>query len=481
MSKSKSVETRQPGSHTVAAEQPLHEATHVAPESTIAGATPPAESSDPFHNFRGVRGYTDAIPVRLTTPGSLRESDLKGIWEAIACSRVNWEDYKVFIDGIMQVFDTEIGKASLLFNTQAYNVIKYATEEFVRVHLSSIPDTGRLPIPPSTAPGVLPYYEQVLTQLNAFRYPADESLHSSFRPRLQGNRVELIWSYWMEEGMLVQSMNAIALRFQNISVTRNDALANLEMDSLRPLSNVLFGYIQDTHNRLTISRRNHEYMYEYGIRLFGDAVPATNSVSVRTNFIETFHSLLYQCILFYKQIDDLTKNADAYPLFNTLQEVNLLLMQGMHNQYNDLSLKARSEMMLEQWILSRPEIQEYLRGKPMVIYDEPWMSAVDTMKDLQGWPGQSIRAYHELAVYGEELLLTIRLADWNRIHATSDDAKLWAVINREAIQRYIHNYKSVTGVDIAEPPTSGRAELKGIMPGILINQRTSRQRLLKRG
>ncbi len=27
--------------------------------------------------------------------------------------------------------------------------------------------------------------------------------------------IELIWSYWLEEGMLVQTMNAIARRFQN--------------------------------------------------------------------------------------------------------------------------------------------------------------------------------------------------------------------------------------------------------------------------
>ncbi len=476
MSKKQRIHTTTNSGHDDTTERPLHQATHVPQDSEVATAPDPA-----FH-FPGIGGrITDAIPVRLTTPGHIRHSDLQGVWESIRCSRMNWLEYNQFIEAVMSTFDTEVGRASLLFNTQAYNVIKYATEQFVREKLSAIPDVSQPTIPPASAPGILPYYERVLTQLNAFRSTPDPKLHASMRPRLQGNRVELIWSYWMEEGMLVQTMNAIALRFQNISVTRNDALANLEMDSLRPLSNVLFGYIQDTPNRLTISRRNHEYMYEYGIRLFGDAVPSANSVSVRTNFIDTFHSLLFQCIQFYRQIDDLTKNADAYPLFNTLQEVNLLLMQGMHNQYNDMSLKSRAEMMLEQWILSRPEILEYLRGKPMVMYDEPWMSAVDTMKDLQGWPSQSIRAYHELAVYGEELLLTIRYADWNSVQAGSDDAKLWAIINREAIQRYIHNYKSVTGVDIAEPPTSGRAELKGVMPGILINQRFTRQRHLRRG
>ena len=28
--------------------------------------------------------------------------------------------------------------------------------------------------------------------------------------------LELIYSYWLEEGMLVQTMNAVAMRFQNV-------------------------------------------------------------------------------------------------------------------------------------------------------------------------------------------------------------------------------------------------------------------------
>jgi len=46
--------------------------------------------------------------------------------------------------------------------------------------------------------------------------------------------LELIWSYWHEEGMLVQSMNAITRRFQNVrSNGPLDPLANLEIDPLR--------------------------------------------------------------------------------------------------------------------------------------------------------------------------------------------------------------------------------------------------------
>ena len=54
--------------------------------------------------------------------------------------------------------------------------------------------------------------------------------------------LELIWSYWHEEGMLVQSVNAIMRRFQNVRGPQDsDPLANLEIDPLRPLNSLLLG------------------------------------------------------------------------------------------------------------------------------------------------------------------------------------------------------------------------------------------------
>ena len=64
--------------------------------------------------------------------------------------------------------------------------------------------------------------------------------------------IELIWSYWHEEGMLVQTMNAIARRFQNRRGSSHDPLGELEFDPVRPLSNIIWGFIQDEHNRLTV-------------------------------------------------------------------------------------------------------------------------------------------------------------------------------------------------------------------------------------
>lgn len=52
--------------------------------------------------------------------------------------------------------------------------------------------------------------------------------------------MELIWNYWHEEGMLVQSINAVSRRFQNLRAPGvRDPLAHMEIDPLRPLNNIL--------------------------------------------------------------------------------------------------------------------------------------------------------------------------------------------------------------------------------------------------
>ena len=62
---------------------------------------------------------------------------------------------------------------------------------------------------------------------------------------------------------------------------------------------------------------------------------------------------------------------------------------------------ARAEMLVQQWILSRPEFREFLGGHPMAPYREPWMGRVDTMKQLQGWGDASVTRFRDLGVFGE--------------------------------------------------------------------------------
>jgi hypothetical protein len=404
-------------------------------------------------------------------------SDFTRTFDAIDKTKIDFKDFQELIDRIIE--RTDLGPTSLLFNSQAYNLLRFAVESFVRIKLNFPDET--VVLPGASSPGILPQYEFILNQLNEF-LPAvtdRDKQNPDFRTRLTGNRTELIWNYWHEEGMVVQTMNAIAFRFLNKCTGETDPLANFELDSLRPLANILFGYIQDSPHRLTINRRNYEYMYEYGIKLNGKAVPAARVVNARSNFIEAFHNLLYRCIEFYKLVDDRTKSADPFPVLNSLQEVNLQLMEGMHNQYNDLSLTSRVEMMLEQWILSRKEIQEFLRGKPMVLYHEPWMGAVDTMKNIQGWTTTSVSYYHDLARFGEDIILSIRFVPWNTL-GTTQDARVWAIRNREAVQRYIHNYQAVTGVDVSANTVNSLENGKYQMPSLLLQKKYQREKIMNR-
>ena len=109
------------------------------------------------------------------------------------------------------------------------------------------------------------------------------------------------------------------------------------------------------------------------------------SADSRSKFLEAFHNLLHRCSVFYKEDDDTTVIADGFPLLNALKEVHLLLAEGAHNQFGDLPWTARAEMLMQQWLLSRPEMRDFLQGRRMVPYKEPWMAQVDTMKTLQGW------------------------------------------------------------------------------------------------
>ncbi|WP_243373113.1 hypothetical protein [Geotalea sp. SG265] len=264
--------------------------------------------------------------------------------------------------------------------------------------------------------------------------------------------LELIWSYWLEEGMLVQTMNAIAMRFQNKrGFSDRDPLAELEIDPLRPLNNLLWGYIQNEHNRLTVARRAYEYDHHYGLTIYGKAVPKLRTADSRSKFLEAFHNLLHRTSIFYKEDADTTVIADAFPLLKAIREVHLILAEGAHNQFGDLPWTARVEMLIEKWLLARTETQQFLRGRMMVPYNEPWMGPVDSMKKLQGWNDVTITHFHDLATFGEQILLSIRYGDWVNTNI-EQQAKNWARYWKPEIQSYIHAYRAVTGVDLTTEP-----------------------------
>jgi len=285
--------------------------------------------------------------------------------------------------------------------------------------------------------------------------------------------LELIWNYWLEEGMLVQTTNAMSWRFQNRRGPQDrDPLAMVEIDPLRGLNNLLWGWVQDEEHRLTIPRRAYEYDHEYGLKLIGKAVPAIQGADSRSRFLEGFHTLLMLCSVFYKEDDDTTVVADGFPVLNALREVHLQLTQGAHNQYGDLPWTARQEFLMQQWILARPEMREFLPRRIMVDYPEPWMDSVETMKTLQGWTDTSILHFRDMAIYGEKILLSVRYGAWtDEIHP--ENAANWARYWRPEIQGYMFGYRAATGVDLAAATVTG--QVNSTVPSVLLRNRLPKQ------
>ena len=325
--------------------------------------------------------------------------------------------------------------------------------------------------------GALPYIDRIAHELRG-------GPESPFCGADIPNRVlapcllELIWSYWHEEGMLVQAINAVSLRFQNKRGPGDrEPLANFEIHPLRPLTNLLWGYIQDEDHRLTVARRAYEYEHHYGLGLVGKAVPKLRPADRRSKFLEAFHGLLHQAALFYERDANTTIIADGFPLLNALREVHMILAEGAHNQFRDLPWTARVEMLVQQWLLARPEMREFLGGRAMVPYAEPWMGQVDSLKRLQGWPDTPVTPFHDLAVHGEQIILSIRYGDWSVVN-DQDQARNWVRYWRPEIQRYLHAYQAATGVDLAATSQDKQAGLRinATPPSVLLQQRAAQQR-----
>lgn len=430
---------------------------------------------------------TDPIRVSLARTATVRTTD-QALWARIraATNAVGFSEYIKFVDGLMcDTSRVEETLASAFRNlpfpgVDGYAFLKSATEVFLMKNcgivnprtFDAVAESARMnrAVSASDIEGDFKAYtasldggtEDLLPYLSAVRLKLGEipigqegqnlgiKCYSLLRERLKNPcMLELIWSYWHEEGMLVQSMNAISMRFQNrrIGNGERDPLSGIMLDPLRPLNNLLWGYLQDEQHRLSVARRAYEYDHHYGFTLAGKAVPKIHSVDSRSKFLEAFHSLLKLCSAFYRQDDDTTVIADGFPLLNALKEVHLLLTQGGHNQYGDLPWNARLEMLMMQWLLARPEMREFLAGRTMVAYSEPWMDRVDAMKTLMGWSDTTITHFRDLGVFGEQILLSIRYGNWSSVF-DRDQAANWARYWRQEVQGYQHAYRAATGVEL---------------------------------
>jgi hypothetical protein len=485
---------------------------------TLYWAPPPAPAAAPIFTKLAQKAFflsegDKVTNVKLERPGMEPTNDIAFwqtiqnlLWGDIKQHTLRFFEYEHFIDTILgkddlsiqipnanavnATFDRGISKRrSPFIKSEEYNLIKFATNFYMLAKFNL--DTRQLGN--YLVSGRLPYYDVIVDRikddesinsvinLNQLPNNPDDELRKSFNRLYNPIMIELIWSYWMEQGMLVQTMNVVNLRFQNIKGNNyKDPLTRFDTDPLRPLSYMLWGYIQDEQHRLSLPRRLNEYDHEYGLTLVGRAVPRINPLDTRVKFLEAFHSLLTLCTIYFKESDDTTRIADAFPILNSLKEVHLLLAEGNHNAYGNLTWTARQEMLMQQYILSRPEMREFLGGRVMVPYPETWMDRVDTMRNLQGWGGTGIVHYYELAIHGELILLSVRYGNWSDVTLTSFNAANWAQAFRNSIQRYIHAYRSVAGIDLAVDQVIQLPNTFAVQPSYLIQQRLLEERSRRR-
>jgi len=469
-------------------------------------------------------GPPDEMPVRLRRSGVARTEDIV-LWTLIrkGAEAISFDNYSKFISSIIcgdgeSVHDKRVRSLALPFpGVEGYSLLKTATEVFLMTHCGVTLDKLKLSewlqdtsirlddtITPDQAELLVHRYLReinlpedpkhfTIPYLDLIRQRLPEvGIRPAIGSALQGANcfgiliekltrpclIELIWSYWLEEGMLVQAMNAISLRFQNRKTSEpNEVMSRLDIDPLRPMGNLLWGYIQDEQHRLSVLRRAYEYDHQYGITLIGRALHQFRPADTRSRFLEAFHNLLHLTAVFYTQDDDTTVIADGFPLLNTLREVHLILAEGAHNQFGDLPSTARQEMLMQQWLLARPEMREFLGGRIMVPYPEPWMDRVDTVKRMFSWTDTTVTHFHELAIYGERLLLSIRYGNWSDINASAAQAANWARFWRAEVQGYLHGYRAATGVDLApsEALYLNAAQGRGIQPSALLRKRLTMQ------
>jgi hypothetical protein len=452
-----------------------------------------------------------SVPPRQTlplpVPVTLERGDVPftkevALWAVIrsASESIGFKAYSHFIEELCCANDAGLAEIRKRFNlpffrVDAYELLKAATDLFIRIRCGvhgtlrwdELAATASARLGRSVSPGELqeawgkylcgngtiPYFDLLRAKFADFSVRENQSSQLCafiLEERLQHPcLVELIWSYWMEEAMLVQVLNAVSLRFQNRRVGGDRAvLAQLDIDPLRPLNNLLWGYIQDEQHRLSINRRAYEYDHAYGLRLLGRAVGELAPADSRSQFLEAFHRLLQLTARFFQQDDDTTVRADAFPVLNALKEVNIELGSGGGNQLGDMAPTARGEMLMQQWLLARPEMRDFFSSRSTVIYPEPWMERLDSARSLMGLPGPSVLHLYNLATMGERLLLSIRFHPWTGVNDTPEAAN-WARSHRSDVQGYIHAYHAVTGVDLSATAVSDRIDAR--LPSVLIRER----------
>lgn len=271
-----------------------------------------------------------------------------------------------------------------------------------------------------------------------------------FRRLTRPLMIDIIYSYWLETGMIYQSINAICRRFQNVDVP---PLRFLNVSAIRgSAANQLLGFIEDEPHRLRPARRSAFYAEQLGVTLRGKAIPPLVHAEVRTRAMECFHEVLRLAIDYYREGTDLQKRPDPFPLVNPAKELQLALAEGANNQFGSLTYMARVELLIIQSLLGMPEIRTFLATRDMVAYPEPWIESLDAINRLMGWNRASALQFYELATRGERLMLALRyipimkpgLSNMNECDVMAQFLKQ----SKSDVQAYAQALQSVTGLDL---------------------------------
>jgi len=144
--------------------------------------------------------------------------------------------------------------------------------------------------------------------------------------------VELIWSYWHEEGNAGSNHERDRQTLSEIVAVRaGDPLTDLAFDPLRPLSNLLWGYVHDDRNRLTVEDRSSEYANAYGTDLDWPQHEGRGAGPTTAQNLSPRSTICSPCTarLLPRGRRHHRQGPTAFPLLNALKDVHLILADGL--------------------------------------------------------------------------------------------------------------------------------------------------------
>lgn len=305
----------------------------------------------------------------------------------------------------------------LFSSSNAYHILKYATEYY----LLRTAGTTRINMKDTTA-GKTSYvkaFSAAYDKLNS--NPVELTGRNTKSPRDSLFFIDLIWSYWMEEAMLMHAAYDLVSRFKNIDKNSADQRQRMGADPLRPLSYIIWGYIQDEPHRLTVRRRAGEYAHEYGLGLRGKA-RATRGSGNSSPIFDVLNDLLTTAQNF---MNPGKSSTDASPVLQKLRRLYQSLENTYVCTYESPAWIIRQEMLMAQYILSHPGTTRFL----------PQAAKTDKMNTI---------TYHDLAVHGERIMLSVKYRNWMDVKLTSADAAEWANDLADSISLYLKSYHEVS-------------------------------------